>query len=164
MNRQEKASVIQELKSDFTQSQALFLVGYKGMTVAQLQRLRKDLLVKGGSVKVAKTTLMKRAAEGKKDSENLIPYFKEQVAVVFAEKDTAAVAKVLVNFAKENEALKVVIGSMEEQLVSSDVVERIASLPAREVLLAMVCGTLKAPMTKLAAVLDALKQAREQQA
>ena len=157
MNRQEKAAVVESLREGFTKSQASFLVGFQGLTVEQMQILRKNLRAKGGNLKVAKTRLMKRAATDLPEAEAMLPYFKDQVGIVFVSDESAAIAKVLSDFAEENEAMSIVVGCLESVLLDQDAVKRIASLPSKEVLLAQVCGTLKAPMTGLASVLNMLQ-------
>jgi large subunit ribosomal protein L10 len=158
MNRHEKESSIASLKEQFSKSQATFLVSYKGLTVMQLQKLRRAVRAEGGAFQVAKTTMMKRAVEGMGCADALTPYFKEQVALVFVDGQMPAVAKALRDFSKENEALGVVVGCADSSLMTSDVIMRIATLPSREVLLAQTCGTLKAPIAKLASVLEALRE------
>jgi len=156
MNRQEKAAVIESLQGDFTASQAAFLIGFKGLSVKQVQTLRKQLRTKGGSLKVAKARLMKRAAEGLEGSEHLLPFFKNQIGVVFAEGETQAIAKVLTDFAKENEALSLVVGYLDASVLDHGSITRIASLPPKEVLLAQLCGTVQAPVVGFANVLNVL--------
>lgn len=154
MNRQEKAQVIESVKSGFEQSKAAFLVGYQGLTVKQLQSLRRELRAQGGSLQVVKARLMKRAASEVPSGKVLEPYFREQIGLVFASNESPAVAKVLHEFAKKNELLKLVAGSLGEQLLDSQAIVRIANLPSREVLLAQLCGTLQAPMTGLVSALN----------
>ena len=153
MNRQEKALAIDALKEGFSQAQSAFLVNYKGMTVKQLQQLRRSLQGQGSKLKVTKARLMRIAAEGS-IIEPLIPYFKEQIGVVLASKDTAAVAKTLSDFAKNNEALGLVAGCYEQLLLDVNAINRIGSLPPREILLAQLCGVLKAPASRLVNVLN----------
>lgn len=161
MNRQEKEQSIVALKEGFSGSKATFLVSYKGLTVGQMQKLRRSIREKGGELVVAKTTLMKRAVQNMQGVDTLAPYFKEQIALVFASKEAPSVAKVIRDFSKENERLGIVAGCMNSNLLSGDLIIRIASLPSREVLLAQLCGTLKAPMAKLAMLLDAIKEKKQ---
>jgi large subunit ribosomal protein L10 len=157
MNRQEKETVVSELKENFAGSTGLFVVGYRGMSVAQLQRLRKMIRQSQGHLKVAKVRLVKRAIEGLPGSEALAPLLREQVALVFAEKESPAVAKVIYDFAKENEALKIVAGYIDASVLPASAVGRIAALPSREVLLAQLCGTLKAPVSRLASLFTGMQ-------
>jgi large subunit ribosomal protein L10 len=157
MNRQEKETVVSDLKGNFSQSTGLFIIGYKGMTVAQMQQLRKEVRQNQGHLKVAKVRLVKRAIEGLPGSGELAPLLKEQVALVFAENESPAIAKVIGNFAKDNAALKVVAGYIDSAVLSAETVGRIAALPSREVLFAQLCYTLKAPMTRLVWVLKGMQ-------
>lgn len=154
MNREQKAEIIDLLKNDFSNSQASFVVGYKGLTVKQMQSLRKELRANNSTFKVAKGRLMKRAVQDVEGLNELAPYFKEQIGIVFATDGASAVAKILHNFSKENEALRLVAGFYDSRVLASEAVARIATLPSREVLLAQVCGTLKAPTAKLVTVLN----------
>ncbi len=154
MNREEKALVIDALKNDFAQSQASFLVGVKGLSVAQVQTLRKGLRTKGGSLRIAKARLMKLAVDGLAGVDEMSPFFKEQVGLVFASTNVADVAKLLTEFAKANEVFRIVAGCVDARVISKDKVAVIATLPPREVLLAQVCGTLKAPMSSFVNVLN----------
>lgn len=159
MNRQEKSAVVDQLRNDFEGSQAIFVVAYKGLTVSLMQSLRKELRKHEGSFKVAKGRLMKRATEGLTNLEPLHPYFKNQIGLIFAEKNSPTVAKVIVDFAKDNAALQVLVGCFEERFFDSTTVKRLAALPSREILLAQLCGALKSPMVKLAIT---IKQISEQ--
>lgn len=153
MNRQQKEQVVESLRESFTKSDA-FLIGYRGLSVAQMQALRNDLRQHGGTMRVTKARLMKRAVEGLEGAQNMEPYFKDQIALVFSAQEPSAVAKALNTFAKENEALSIVAGCLDEQVVDAASVVRIASLPSREVLLAQLLGTLQAPTKNFASVLN----------
>lgn len=156
MNRQEKETVVALLKQDFAASKGLFLVEYRGLTVDQLQRLRKNVREAFGHVRVAKVRLVKRALQGVEGVDTLEPFLKEQIALVFADKESPAVAKIIYNFSKEVEALKVVGGFVDARLLSAQTVGRIATLPSKDVLLAQVCGTIKAPLYNFVGLLNNL--------
>lgn len=152
MNRQEKESVIRSVKDEFKNAKSSFVVGMQGMTVGAVQGLRKSLRLKGGTLKVAKNTLLKIAVKGS-SLEKLSPYFKDQIAVIFVDKDISGIAKILESTAKENEKLKVIAGSIDESILDQSKIKFLASLPAEETVKAQFCGTLKGPMTKFANVL-----------
>lgn len=155
MNRQQKEVVVKQLKDDFRDSQALFVVDYRGLSVTQMQGLRKELREKGGSLKVAKIRLMKRAAVDQDSAELLIPYLKDQLALVFSKEEAPSVAKVLYEFSKENEKLQLVAGTLDSELLTQEQIKSIAKLPSREVLLARVLGSLEAPTAQLILGLNA---------
>ena len=162
MNRPEKQLVIESLKNDFMQSQASFLIGIQGMTVSQIQLLRKGLSQQGGTMKLAKNTLMKLATRDIPGVQKLEPYFKEQVGVIFVQKESPAVAKVLYNTAKENELLKLVAGYVDDRVIDKKTIIALASLPSREVLIARLCGVLQAPIACLANVLKQVSEKEQQ--
>lgn len=161
MNRQDKKQTVTELKDQFSTNEGSILVGYKGLTVVQLQKLRKGVRQNGGSFKVAKARLMKLAAQDLGSIQPLIPYFKDQVGLVFVKNQDPVVLKFLHNFSKENEALKFVAGSLSAQLLDAKALSILATLPSREVLLAQLCGVLKAPIAKLAFVLQQISNKKQ---
>lgn len=162
MNREQKAVVIDSIKNSFSQSEASFIVGYKGLTVKQLQTLRKELRTQNGSFKVAKGRLVKIAVKDIDGVSQLTPYFKEQVGVVFADAQVPAVAKVLYNFAKANNKFTLVAGFFDARVLPSKDIERIATLPSREELLAQVCYILNLQMVRLLWTLQKVAEAKNQ--
>jgi large subunit ribosomal protein L10 len=159
MNRHEKELVVSDLKNRFASSQAAFVVQYKGLTVAQMQELRKKLRPQGGTMCVAKARLMKLAMADMPVQE-LGADCKNQVALIFAEKETAPIAKAISEFAKENQALAIMSGFADQKMLDRRTITILATLPSREVLLAQLCGVLKGPMAALARVLHAAHEAK----
>jgi large subunit ribosomal protein L10 len=156
MNRQEKKSVIDSIKHDFEHSQASFIISMQGMSVETVQKLRRELYAKKGKIKVAKNTLLKRATSDMPGLTDLSPYFKDQIAIVFAESEAPAIAKVLSNAAKEIESLKLRAGSLDARFITQQQIEFLAALPSREVLLAQLAGTLNAPIRNYVSLLNQL--------
>lgn len=152
MNRQQKELVVQLLRERFSQSPASFVVGYKGLNVGQMEKLRSMLRQTGGVFKIAKTRLMKLALIDSKQ-QSLMPYLKDQIGVVFVVNEPSVVAKVLNEFAQRNGALQLLGGMLDSELIDESAITRIASLPSKEVLLAILCGTLNAPTSRLVFVL-----------
>lgn len=161
MNRQEKAQLVTALKEQFGQSTGSILVGYKGLSVNQLQKLRRGIRQNGGSFKVTKARLMRLAAQDIENAAPLVPYFKDQVGLVFFANQEPTLIKFLHNFSKDNEGLKFVVGSLESKLVDASTLVRLATLPSREVLLAQMCGILKSPLAKLAFVLQQISNKKQ---
>ena len=149
MNRQQKEATVQALKEQFSQSSATFIVGYRGLSVVQMQGLRSLLRKDGATLKIAKARLLKRAVGDLEDADALTPYLKDQIGIVFASDESPMVAKALSSFAKDNNALQLIVGRFDGQLFDHQGVMRIATLPSKEVLLAQLCGTLQAPITRL---------------
>ena len=155
MNRQEKETLVAELKEQMSAAQATFLINYKGLNVATLQGLRRGVRSGGGTIKVTKASLMRIAAQELEGSEEFASNFKQQVGLVFARGDVAAVAKQLMDFSKTNKSLQVVAGFFENRLLNNQQLVFLATLPSREVLIGQLAGTLQAPISALARVLQA---------
>lgn len=156
MNRQEKQSVIDAVKEDFQRSQATFIVATQGMNVESIQSLRTGLYAKNGKMKVVKNTLLVRATKDLPGVADLEPFFKEQIAVVFADGEVPSIAKLLHDATKDGAKLKLVGGTLDAKLITAAQIEYLANLPSREVLLAKLCGTLNAPITNYVMVLNEL--------
>ena len=161
MNREEKALVVQSLREGFERNKIAFLVGVEGLTVSQLQDLRKNLRSNNSHLKIAKARLMKKAVAGFDGVDQLSEFFKNQVGLVFVEQEAPAAAKVLRNFAKENEAFKLVVGYVDNRIYDKQSIERIASIPSREVLLSQLAAVLKAPVAGLARALNQVVEAKQ---
>ncbi|MCK9543018.1 MAG: 50S ribosomal protein L10 [Novosphingobium sp.] len=154
MNRQDKQLIIENIKNEFNNSSTSFIVGMQGLTVANVQDLRRSLQSKGAKFKVAKNTLLKKAAQDLNLPANLDEHFKKQIAVVFAKDDIAEVAKILSKAAKSNNKLVLIAGSLDNRMLNTSQIEFLASLPPQDVLRAQVVGTIQAPIRGLATVLN----------
>ena len=154
MNRQQKVELVGNLRQSFAQGEA-FLVNYRGMSVADLQQLRRALRGVGGTMQVAKPRLLKLAVQDLDGISALKPYLKDQLAVVFVTpKASLQVVKALSDFSKGRETFAVLAGYFDARLFNHQELQVVAKLPPREVLLAQVCGTLNAPISSLARVLS----------
>ena len=103
------------LRNDFKKSKASFVVYIQGMTVEAVQQLRRELHAKKGSIKVAKNTLLKKATSDLAGINELAPYFKDQIAVVFADEEAPAIAKILFTATKKQTHLKLKAGTLDAQ-------------------------------------------------
>ena len=156
MNRQQKSNVISDLQRMVSESQAMFLINYKGMSVSLLQGLRKNLRTDGSKLRIAKASLMYRATQELPGVEQFSENLKDQIGIVFVKSDISGTAKHLVTYAKEHANLTIVAGYYESKILSSQDLAFLASLPSREVLLAQLAGTMQAPITSFVRVLHLL--------
>lgn len=162
MKRMEKEQVINSLADSFAQSNATFVVGYKGLSVNAMQNLRSRLRAQEGVLKVAKARLMKRSLATSQDAvKELTPYCKEQVALVFAKNEVVPVAKVLFDFVKDNKGLSLIAAFADHQLLNVNGITELATLPSRAELLARLCGVLNSPLVKLMLTVKALAEQKE---
>ena len=148
MNRHEKEALIQSFRKDCQGSNALFLVDIQGLTVNQLQELRRKLHAQGGKMRVAKNTLARRVMRDEKEMKELESYLKNQVAFIFAHNESPQVAKVVWDSARANDKIKLVAGFFESNIINVETIKLLALLPSRPMLLAQVCRVLSAPLVR----------------
>ena len=158
MKKHQKQATIENLETKFSSSKAAFLVNFQGMTVAQMKKLRFALDDKGGSLKVAKNRLARLAVKDLSVCNDLDSLLVGQLAYVFAEGDMTSVAKVLSDFAKGNDKLKIVAGCADSKVYDAKSVRVIAALPSREILLSQLCGVLNAPVVLFALAIKAVAE------
>ena len=149
---EEKKAVVAEVAEQFQAAQAAVLAEYRGLSVAQMTELRGKARQSRVYLRVVKNTLTRRAIEGSK-YECLRDQLSGPLALAIAE-DPVVVAKLLADFAKDNEMLKIRAGAMGGKLMSLQQVEALAKLPSREQLLATLVGTLQAPIAKFVRTLN----------
>lgn len=153
MDRTEKAESVASLKDVFASAQAVVVAHYSGLTVAQLQTLRKNARTAGASVKVAKNRLAKIALEGS-DVASIASLLKGPTLIAYSS-DPVAAPKVTVEFAKANEQLVILGGAMGKTALDLSGVKQLASLPSLDELRAKILGLLVAPATKIAQLTNA---------
>ena len=148
MNRAEKTALITHLHTRLRDAQLAVMTEYRGLTVAQLNRLRRELKQVGGVYQVTKNTLTRRAL---KDTafEKLEALLRGPTGLVTTTQDPVAVAKVLVKFAEQHDKLKITGGVLDGTVLRAATVGDLAKLPSREVLLAQVLGLIQAPASQL---------------
>lgn len=155
MNRAEKAAVIEEITAEINESQAVFAVDYRGITVAQIADVRAKLQASDTTFRVVKNTLTERAAD-QAGAEALKPLLEGPTALAFVRGDAAAAAKALSDAAKETELMPFKGGLMEGNALSVDDIKAISKLPSREVLYGQLVGIVASPITGLARSLNGL--------
>lgn len=152
MNRTQKAHTVEQWTEKFGKARAAIFAEYRGLTVAQLTQLRTKMRGAQGAFNVVKNRLAKRALDAAKIA-GLDQFFTGPTAVASSDGDAAALAKTLVDFAKDNEKLKLKGGYIEGKTIDFSGIKALATLPSREVLLAQVFGLLKTPASQLVNVL-----------
>lgn len=155
MNRAEKKVELESLKRCFAKSQLTILADYKGLTVAEVTDLRQKLREKQSLFKVVKNRLAKIAVKDLPASA-LQDHFCGTTAVATTEEDPVGPAKVLVEFSKDNERLKIKVGVLAGQLVDVKGIQALARLPGKNELIAKLMGSVQAPLRNLVFVLSAV--------
>lgn len=152
LNLEQKQTVVAEVSKVIADAEVAAVAEYRGLTVAQMTVLRQNARKAGVYVKIVKNTLVRRAVEGSA-FECMQDHFVGPLAFV-ASKDPVAVAKTLTEFAKDNDKLVVKVGAMGGKLLSVAEMKALATLPSRDQLLAMLMGTMQAPVQKFVATLN----------
>lgn len=157
-----KQSVVDEITGKFEGAASVVVVDYRGLTVSQVTELRKQLREAGVEFKVYKNTLVRRAAETAGHAE-LNSVLTGPNAIAFSKEDVIAPARIINNFAKENEKLEIKAGLIEGTFASEEEVKALAELPSRDGLLSMLLSVLQAPMRNFALATKAVAEQKEEQ-
>lgn len=153
MDRAEKQETIEALKGLFKASAVVVVAHYSGLTVAQMQTLRRQMKQAGAQVKVAKNRLAKIALEGS-DVASIASLLKGPTLIAYSG-DPVAAPKVAVDFAKANERFVILGGAMGKTALNLDGVKQLASLPSLDEMRARLVGLIQAPATKIAQLTNA---------
>ena len=156
LNRSEKQAVIDEVTGLAAKAQTLVMAEYRGITVADMTRLRSQARDKGVNLSVLKNTLARRAVAG-----SAFDVLSDQMTgplIYGFSTDAVAAAKVVADFAKTNDKLVIRAGAMAGKVLDVNGVKQLASIPSKEVLLAQLLGVMQSPISRTARVLAALAE------
>ena len=148
MDRAGKKELVSTLNSAFKDTGSIVVAHYSGLTVANLQKLRREMKKQGATVKVAKNRLVKIALNGT-DVASISPLLQGPTILAYA-KDPVAAPKVAVDFAKAHDKLVILGGAMGTTSLNVDGVKALATMPSLDELRAKLVGLIQAPATKLA--------------
>ena len=151
MNKGQKQNYIKEMTAQFQNSEAVLVTHYQGLTVKQLDELRKQMREQGIQFKITKNKITKLALEKTKCKE-LSNLFIGPTAVALS-KDAISSAKILTKFSKENNNLKILGGIMGKDVLDVAGVAKVATLPTLEEARAKIVGILRSPAQKITSIL-----------
>lgn len=157
---EEKKKIVEEIVEKLKNSKTTVLTDYRGLNVAEVTELRKQLREAGVEFKVLKNTMTRRATEAAGFTE-LDQHLVGPTAFAFSSDDVVAPAKVLHKFAKDHEALEIKGGLLEGQYVTVEQLKELADLPSYEGLLSMLLSVLQAPMRNMALAVKAVADQQE---
>lgn len=169
--RLEKEKKVTELKEDFGKANIVVMTDFRGLNVAQMNKLRRALQLEGVKYSVVKNTLAKIAAEEVGLSQ-LEEYLEGPTGIAYGYDDPLVPVKILVKFAKEFDKFSLKGGVLESKILDEASLKRLSELPSKEILLARVLGCFQAPLSgmlnvlqgnirNLAYVLQAVKEKQE---
>ena len=151
MNKEKKMNYIKTMTTQFDKSEAVIVAHYQGLTVKQLDELRKIMRKHGIIFKITKNRITKLALEKTKCKE-LSDLFSGPTAVALSN-DAISSAKILTNFSKDNKNLKILGGIMGNDILDVAEVKNFATLPSLEEARAKIAGILRSPAQKIASIL-----------
>ena len=157
-----KAEAVKNVNEMLTNAETAIVVDYRGLTVAEVTDLRKQLRGAGIKMMVIKNKILERAVEGT-DYEDLKSTFVGPTAVAFSDEDAIAPAKILKKFADDHEALEIKGGFIEKKVQTLDKINEYATLPSREDLLSMLASALQDPMRKIARAVKAVADKKSEE-
>jgi large subunit ribosomal protein L10 len=160
LNRSEKEAVVSEVTALAAKAQTLVMAEYRGITVADMTKLRVAARGAGVDLSVLKNTLARRAVAGSQ-FEVIGDQMTGPLIYGFSV-DAVAAAKVVADFAKTNDKLVIRGGAFAGKALDVNGVKQLANIPSKEVLLAQLCGLLMSPLSRTAGVLAALAKKKEE--
>ena len=153
MDRAEKREFVSQLNAVFSNTGSIVVAHYAGLTVAQMNDLRSKMRTAGGTVRVAKNRLAKIALQGT-ESEGMTALFQGQTLIAYSD-DPVTAPKVAADFAKTNDNLVILGGSMGPTTLDADGVKALATMPSLDELRAKLVGMISTPATRIAQVVNA---------
>jgi len=154
---EQKQAIVNEFKEKFSEAKIVIVTDYKGLDVTTLNGLRGRLREKNIEFHVVKNTLLRRASEGS-DLALISDCFVGPSAVAYSSDDPVAPAKILTEFAKENESLEIKAGVMEGRVLDTAAIKALSNLPSREQLLGQLLSVINGVPTGLVRVLNGVPQ------
>lgn len=159
-NRQLKEAKVVEIKEKLEKAQSVILASYQGLTVEEDTTLRKSLRAEGVEYKVYKNSLVTLAAK-ELGIEGIEEYLEGPVSIAFGYEDATAPARILFDFAKTHKKLELKAGIVDSVIYNKEQVEKLATIPSKEVLIAKLLGSFKAPLSSFAYLINAIKEKKE---
>ncbi|WP_405081370.1 50S ribosomal protein L10 [Paenibacillus chitinolyticus] len=156
----EKEQIVSDLSEKLRASSCTIVTDYRGLNVAQVTELRKQLREAGVEFQVLKNSMVRRATATAELTE-LDAHLTGPTAIAFSKDDVIAAAKILNNFAKKNESLSIKAGVVEGKVVDVAQIKALADLPSREGLLSMLLSVLQAPVRNFALAVKAVAEKQE---
>ena len=151
MNKEQKQNYIKNMTAEFENSEAVLVTHYQGLTVKQLDDLRKQMREHGIKFQITKNKITKLALKNSK-CKNITDLFTGPTAVALS-KDAITSAKILTKFSKENKSLKILGGIMGEEVLDVAGVANVATLPTLDEARAKIIGILSSPAQKIVSIL-----------
>lgn len=160
--REEKQAKVQVIKEKLDKAEAVVFADYRGLTVEEDTQLRRKFREAGIEYKVLKNSLTSIAAK-EAGIEGLDSFLAGPTSFAFSYSDPTAPARILNDFAKDHKKLELKGGFVQGHIFNQDRIKELAAIPPREVLIAKLLGSFKAPVSNFAYLVNAIKEKKEQE-
>lgn len=161
-NRQLKEAKVSEIKEKLEKAQSVILSDYQGLTVEEDTELRQKLRASGVEYKVYKNKLVTLAAK-ELGLEGITEFLEGPVSIAFGYEDVTVPARILSDFAKTHKKIELKAGIVQGDIYDAEKVKQLAAIPPKEVLIAKLLGSFKAPISNFAYLINAIKEKKESQ-
>ncbi len=155
MPSQERIQVVEKIKENLKDINGLILADFKGLTVLELDILRKSILKEGGSSKIMKNTLLKKALEESKIT-GLDDYLKQNTILFSSKEDILKLLKIVVEYSKNHEKLLLKAGLIDGQAMDKESIIALSKLPSRKELISMVAGGINSVISNFIGTLNGI--------
>jgi len=159
-NKEIKALKVNEIKEKMQKAKSLVLVNYQGINVEQDTELRSTLRKNNVEYKVYKNTMVTRAAQ-ELGIEGMEQYLEGPVSMAFGYDDETTAAKLIADFAKASKKLEIKGGYVDGKVYDAELMNQLATIPSKEVLIAKFLGSIKSPLSNLVYMLNAVAESKE---
>ena len=156
----QKEEIVNKLAEELKDAKLILLADYRGITVEDVTKLRKEVRETNAEYKVIKNNIVKRALDANGES-GLDDLLEGPTAIITSKEDYLAPAKAIYNFTKDHDFYKIKGGIIEGKVMTAEEIITLAKLPSRQELLAKLAGSLLGTISKLAVALDAVKSQKE---
>lgn len=161
-NRQLKEVKVAEIKEKMEKAEGIVLANYQGLTVEEVTELRKKMREEGVEYKVFKNTLSVLAAK-ELGYDAMTDLFQGPISIALGYEDPTAPARILNDFAKDHKKLELKGGLVQGEVYDENKIKVLAEIPPRDVLIAKLLGSFKAPISNFAYLINAIKEKKESQ-
>ena len=158
MTRSEKEQVVSRITELSQGAQGMYFADFSGVTVGEINDLRREFFKAGVKYAVAKNTLIARALEGTSYYDSLKPVLRGPTAVAFWYEDSITPAKILKKFSDKTNKLSVKLCVLENQVFEGKRFDAIAAMPSKNEMIASILGSLNAPIANIVYALDAIEK------
>jgi large subunit ribosomal protein L10 len=155
MQKNEKSKVIETMTATLKDADGFIVANFKGLTVPEMESLRRDVRQLGGGSNIIKNRLLKRALD-QIEVKGMEPYLKENTMLIYSKTDIIACLKALVVFGKKNDKFQIKGGLVSNAAYDKQQVIEISKLPGRKEMIAIIAGDLTAVIGKFAGVLNSI--------